>query len=214
MKHFLLLSAAALLTLSANAQTLSVTVMGNQIENGATANAYCLEKEEGEDQFGPYYMARLNPEVKASSSTGGSFNITVTNTTSGTTPIASEILYCWPFECKSIGQGQSATQQGSLTPQFSDLAIDTAYWDEPVDGVFTISCKVEIVEVGNTSNKFTFDLNMIHDASHNTSVHGIADSYEGPVEYFDLTGRKITNPGKGKIVIEKRGSKAKKVLIK
>lgn len=41
-------------------------------------------------------------------------------------------------------------------------------------------------------------------------VDNVAVDFDAPVEYFDLTGRRIQNPAKGQLIIERKGSKVVK----
>lgn len=218
MKKLLLLSATAFLAFAANAQDISVTVQGQAVQNGSTVDSYCLEREDFHQtmpngQVFDFSTYTLNPHVEASAP-DGDYQITVKNTTAGTVPITS-ILFCWPENCLPIAQGATLSNVGPLyANEPSELAIDTEAWEDPIETVFTLTCSVEIVSVSNPSNKFSFTLNMIHDPNHEAGIEGIIDDYNGPVEYYDLTGRKITNPQPGKIVIERRGSKAFKKIFR
>lgn len=215
MKRLLLISSIAFGLLSVSAQTISVTVEGKPVQNGSTVDSKNVTVDEGtftmpDGTVIPYSDYTLDPEVVATSSSNGTFTITVTNNT--VEDFAPGVLFCWPSTCETVSKGSSASQTGTLTAnQPSELKIDAA-WDEFIPNDFTLPCKIEIVENGNPSNSFTFNLNMIYVADE-VSVESIIDNTNLPSVYYDLTGRKVLNPAKGQIVIERKGSNAKKVIF-
>lgn len=211
MKKLLLLSALALGTIALNAQSLTVRVMGNEVANGSTVDAYCLTPNADIPM-----LHILDPEVEACPSVTGNYSITVTNlaTTSNFGDQMVNMQFCWPTNCMIIMPGMSLTQEGTLEAGvFKNLRIDTTNWSGDIDEVFTIPAKVEIVEKGNASNTFTVTINMIHDPNAQNGIDGVYDNDETSAEYFDLFGRRIANPEKGQIVIERKGAKTVKTIF-
>lgn len=218
MKKILLLSVLALGISAVNAQTISVTVEGKPVENGATIDSYHILVEDQEDEIEgeifQYQTFMMDPEVMASSSVDAQFDITVTNTTVKYEAGMPSILFCWPIECATLStSGASETQTGPLTSTPVSLGIDTPKKSEvPWANPYTLSCKVLIKQVDNPSNTFSFDVNMIYDPKNINAVEGIQDD-AAPAVYYDLMGRRIDNPEKGRIVIERRGAKAVKKIF-
>ena len=71
---------------------------------------------------------------------------------------------------------------------------------------------MNIVPTANPSNAFTFYLNIVNDPQIFAGVDAVVDD-NAPVEYFDLAGRKVVNPAKGQLVIERKGAKAVKRIF-
>ena len=218
MNKIILSSLGILCALGVSAQDVSVTVMGQPVSNGATINAYCIESKDYSQNFNGTVIEwteySLNPEIMAKSSVPGQYEITVANTTAANAPVTS-LLFCWPTACAPISAGKELTNKGGLkSDEYSDLEIHSLVWDEALSSVFSMSCTVSITEVSNPSKVFSFNVNMIHDPSTQANVEDLVDDSNYPVEYYDLTGRRIENPEKGKIVIEKRGGKAYKKVIR
>lgn len=142
---------------------IAVTVMGEEVENGSTIDSYCAKTE---DLGGGFVITVLDPEIKAMSVKDGEFEITVTNNLSTfADPTIPVVLFCWPSECYNVEPGKSVTQTGSLMAnEYSGLSIDTTNWMEERDA-FSIPVTVNIVEKGNPSNSFMFNINMIYDPS-------------------------------------------------
>lgn len=220
MKKLFLLSAIALGAMASNAQTISVSVQGEPISNGATVDSNCLEvvnesyqMPNGETIYSTYYL--LNPEVAATSSETARFDISVTNTTTDEGSYIPSLLFCWPEICVPVQKGKTMTQSGELTEGvYSPLAIDTGTWDDPYTETFTVSCDVTIAQSGNASNSFSFKINMIHNPADYAAVEGVVADSDLPTVYYDLAGRRVDNPVKGSIVIERRGAKAVKKIMK
>ena len=210
MKKLLLLSALALGALTANSQNVTVTVEGNEIENGAVVNSYHLDPILVE--FGTY---KLLPEVVATFTTDCDVMVNVYNKTTG---LPQNIQFCWPSGCAAIGPGSVGTQTKTVDagdPQ--DLAIDVTLapyigFDFNKDETYTFATTVEIIY--GAADPFVFDLNMIYDPNHQEdAVENIFDNdIDAAPVYFDLGGRKINNPEKG-IYIMQKGSKVSKVVL-
>lgn len=217
MKKIVLLYLAFMATLTVNAQKLTVSIDGQEIENGANVDSYTVNLET-QDYGNGNILTRyqLKPEILVSSSVKGKYGMVVTNTTTGAVPIPnSAIQFCWPDGCIPVEQGKSIVRTGELpqgTPTSVD--IDSFVWNNKLEETFTLSCEVTIEDSTDETNSFTFNLNMIYDPNHLAGVSDVIDDFDGKVEYYDLTGKKITNPQKGKIVIVKQGSKAYKTIIR
>lgn len=226
MKNFLLLSTIAFAAVSASAQ-ITVTAEGQLVANGGTVNSKHLKV--GHDQqevFGTIVNTttfQLDPEVMVAASPAGSYVIKVTNNTTDNYEGMPGPQICWPQNCVGVNRGQTfETKPGELTPTPQSIQLDStegyvtdwdldqgAYWPEVE---FTLSCKVEIVPENSSSSVFTFNVNMTYDPEILAGVGDITVDNEAPVVYYDLTGRQVFNPAKGQIVIERQGSKARKVI--
>lgn len=213
MKKLLLLSAAALSIFAVKAQSVKVTVEGNEVANGSTviSSNYLLEEGSFEMDGETYYFKTftLDPEVVATSSTGGEYDITVTNTTTNVVPGLPDILFCWPITCQPVPPGRAITQTGILERNDpSNLQIDSKFDEMPG---FTTTCQVDIVSTTNSSDKFTCTIEMVFDYN---GVNDIVADSDAPVVYYDLSGRRVLNPAKGQIVIERQGAKVAKKVIR
>lgn len=229
MKKLLLLSALAFGAITASAQSISVTVEGKPVENGATVNSSRVTFETYEQtlpNFGTFHMTtfQLDPEVYASASVAGQYEVTIVNTTTDNLPDMPGLQICWPENCVAVPLGETVvTPAGTLSPTPSFLQIDSSTGQEVdhellpdqlwPDQDFTISCRVDIKKAGSSVSEFSFNLNMNFDAKAFASVNGIEINDEAPVEYFDLTGRRVLEPAKGQLVIKRQGGKAVKVII-
>lgn len=216
----LLLIAALGIGFAANAQTITVKVNGNEIQNGDVVNFNEWEVREihqtlpnGVEISGTLY--ELNPHAEAFTTNNSTYDITVKNTTADPASVPPTVVlnYCWPSGCIGMGYGESVTNSGVLANN-NDLGIHPNEWDYFIDSEFTLSCDVDIVEQGNPSNNFSFTLNLIYDPNYDAAVEGILDDANVSAEYFDLMGRKVVSPAKGQLVIERRGAKAvKKIML-
>ena len=218
MKKLLLLSILALGMMTAKAQsTLSVTVAGQPVANGATVDCTDVNTETWE-----FKELQLYPHVMATSTKEAQFDVTVENTSTIETDfdkgINANILFCCGGNCVVVRPGQSYTkpnaEAGDQPVVFKantpfDLEIDSSSMDI-VEEAFTLSCKVTIVEVDNPSNNFWFNLNMVYDPDI-AAVDGIAADDAAPV-YYNLNGVKVANPDHG-IFIVKKGAKVSKVVL-
>ena len=227
MKKLLLLSAIAFAAVSASAQ-ITVTAEGQPVANGGTVNSKHLKiGYDTQEFFGVTVNTttfQLDPEVMVAASPAGRYVIRVTNNTTDNYEGMPGPQICWPENCVGVGRGQTfETKPGELTPTPQTIQLDSKegyvtdwdldpgeYWPE-VD--FTLACKVEIVPENGSSPVFTFNVNMTYDPTILAGVDDITVDNDAPVVYYDLTGRQVLNPAKGQIVIERQGSKARKVIM-
>lgn len=203
MKKFLLLSALFIGALSMNAQTITVTVDGENVENGATINSYNQFRE----MFGPdsEFGVMLQPEAMVSVSQDATVSATLYDITQGTDYPG--VAICFGGNCEPATPDNPITKTQQLaanTP--TDLQIESGLDYEKTP--FSASCRIVIT--AGTSN-FTFNLNMIYDPNYDAGVEGIEADDEAPV-YYNLNGVKVANPEKG-IYIKKQGSKVSKVAL-
>ena len=223
MRKLLLLSAIALGAMTANAQNLTVTVGGTPVGNGETVDSYDLvvieESQELMGQLFEFTVTQLDPKVEVTAAKTGNYSITVSNTTTDTS-VANlpKIQFCWPEYCHIIDPGAKDTQSGTLQGGVpTNLAIDStsgSEFDMPwPEEAFTLSCRVDIVPAGSSTPEFYFFINMHYDPSMLSAVEGIGVEEAAPV-YFDLSGRQVANPAQGQLVIERRGAKAVKKIMK
>lgn len=217
MKKLLLLSALTLGALSLNAQNFTVTVEGKPVKNGETVISHHLTCVETEYMGEIDRNYNLNPEVYVTAEADMPATVTLTNTSAIAEP-ATQI--CWPTNCVVVHQGLSVSPDGTfLAGVPTDLLVEstTLYDYEPEDlklleSGFTLSCTVNIVPTANPANAFTFYLNLVNDPQIYAGVDAVVDD-NAPVEYFDLAGRKVVNPAKGQLVIERKGAKAVKRIF-
>lgn len=217
MKKLLLLSALTLGALSLNAQNFTVTVEGKPVKNGETVISHHLSCVETEYNGETYRDYNLNPEVYVTAEADMPATVTLTNTSAIAEP-ATQI--CWPTNCVVVHQGLSVSPEGTfLAGVPTDLLVESSplYGDDPehvkiLQSEFTLSCTVNIVPNNNPANAFTFYLNIVNDPQIYAGVDAVVDD-NAPVEYFDLAGRKVVNPEKGQIVIERKGAKAVKRIF-
>lgn len=213
MKKLLLLSALAFSAVASQAVTFTVTVMDEEIQNGATVDAKCLVVNE-EDFMGIHFINyALLPEVYASASETTEVVIVVKNTTEDYKPGFPEFAFCWPKECiPGIGvPGATGEATGFLRVEPSNLQIDSPGWDYLIEESFTLSCSVNIRSKANPADSFSFKLNMIYDPEM-LGVDGV-EADDAPATYYDIAGRRVYNPQKGQLVIERRGAKATKRIL-
>ena len=208
MKKLLLLSALALGALTANSQNVTVTVEGNEIENGAVVDSYRLDPVL--ILFDSY---KLDPEVKAVFDTDCDVTINVYNKT---TDLPQNIQFCWPTQCAFIGPGEKGTQYGEAKAgEEQSLAIDVTLapyvgFEFNKEETYTFATTVEII--GGSAEPFVFDLNMIYDPAYDAVESVYDNSVDATPVFFDLGGRKINNPEKG-IYIMQKGNKVSKIVL-
>lgn len=223
MKKLLLLSAIAFAAFSANAQ-ITVTVMGEPVKNGSTIDVQCLEVDSYSQEIAPGVIINsinytVDPEVFATVSVTGKYSISVTNTSKSIAPNQPNVQFCWPFTCEPVRIGATLTNEGQLNAnEPSPLRIDALWnWDDyqggfKLESVLVLSCDLKIMEVGNSSNSFSCSINMIADPV-DAAVDEVTVDNDAPKTYYDLAGRRVLSPAKGQLVIERQGSKARKVVI-
>lgn len=168
MKKLLLLSALAFSVIASQAVTFNVTVMGEEIQNGATVDAKCLVVNEDEFMGMHFVNYQLDPEVYATASEPTEVSITVTNHFVEHPDGYPNLQFCWPIgsQCTTpgyMGQPNPAVRQGSLNGNPQLLFIDTSVWDDKIDEAFTAFCDVEIRSLANPTDSFSFSLNLIYD---------------------------------------------------
>lgn len=230
MKKLLLLSAIAFAAVSANAQ-ITVTAEGQPVANGGTVNSTNLKVSTVEQDFMGIHVVtdifQLDPEIMVSSSPAGNYRIRVTNNTTDSYEGMPGPQICWPLNCVGVNKGQTfETNVGQLTPTPKAILLDSSEgkvtnWDMDPGAFwpaqkFTLSCFVEIVPENSTSSVFSFNVNMTYEPSNLPEWVGVDEvtvDNDAPVVYYDLAGRKVINPAKGQLVIERQGSKARKVVM-
>ena len=214
----LLLSIFAVTALTVCAQsTVTVTVLGEVIQNGSTVDCDNLVVDDLSSPGDPWFSYALDPDVIASSSKEATFDITVRNVTTDIVEGLPQLSFCWPDGCANIDPFQSSVQSGILKSVPDPLLIHTlflmgelpitSYWPK----AFTIKSVVTIVEANNPSNTFTFNLNLIYDPEINAV--GSVEADDATPVYFDLSGRRVLNPAKGQFVIERKGARAVKKVF-
>lgn len=219
MKKLLLVSALAFGALAINAQDLTVTVGGEEIQNGATVTSY--RTDEQLLQFG---TLKLDPEVMATVSENANLTVKVTNTTNpGATTVTKydenglpyeadvQIQFCWPSECYMISPLQSQVSSSSVgAGEPVNLAIDATIFPYDATAYYEMDCTVKLTVNGSDDSVFEFDLKMIYDPD--SGVAGVTEDLDAPAVYYNLNGCKVSNPDKG-IYIKKQGNKVTKVIL-
>lgn len=208
MKRNLLLAALAIAGLSTSAQTYTVTANGQPVQNGSTIDCYDYEFDEYNIDGVSGTDVQINPRLFLSTEKEYALNMTVTNNSNVTIPDA---LFCWPTTCVNVKAGQSQTQTGTSSTSPQPMQIDSDFFDIN-DPAFTLPLKVEISRVDNAGEKFSFTVNLIWDPSKVAAVDLVEVDDVAPV-YYDLAGRRVLNPEKGALVIERRGAKAVKKVF-
>lgn len=212
------------------AQTIGVTVQGQPVENGSTVTSYCLKVSQRTQNIPTVGQSvitsrQLDPEVYATSTPAGSYYIRVTDLTTDILVGMPNQQICWPTQCQPVPfGGEFVTSVGTLNGTPSSLQIDSQKVNEsdpPVGQAvipwptepFMIKGYVEIIPQGAFASAFSFYLNMAYDPSQDAQVEGVADDNNAPAEYFDLSGRRVLNPEKGSVLIERRGATVEKKVI-
>ena len=242
MKKLLLLSVLALGGLTASAQSFSdyykVTFNGQEVKNGETiASEETVETEwyecdfevtlkgsgvssaelwaRGEYTGQPSYMMSMNDPV-AWGSPSICYSIPATgenNCEASDNPelyfsnfslsTVNEVIY--QFHVASMGTTE-------IGPDFDPK--DPSTWPVSILPSEIGLYKVTLYSILNGSNKTSDFTLYVLIGPKATGVDSIeADYSNAPVEYFDLMGRRVLNPSKGQIVIERQGSKTVKKVI-
>lgn len=104
-------------------------------------------------------------------------------------------------------------QDGEVGPDFNPS--DPSTWPKPIPPTNTSYYKIVVTPTvnGQSVGSFTTNLYIGLDAEDFSGVEEVIANNDAPVVYFDLTGRKIANPAKGQIIIERKGLKAVKKII-
>lgn len=210
MKKLLLLAAVACLGLSAGAQqTIKVTVEGQEIQNNATVQSYNIN-EEALAAGGGF---QLDPEVMVTVSEEAEVTVTALNTTVDVS--APNLQLCFGGRCVQFEKGRSLTQKNVVAAgQATPLIFDTAplYAGEQgrvPDYAFIATATITIAAAGLDSD-FVFNIELLYNPG-GAGVEGLVEESAAPV-YYNLQGRKVTNPEKG-IYVVKTGKEVKKVIL-
>ena len=204
MKKFLLSALTSVcFILGAGAQEISVTVEGQPIENGAEITA---------TNYDPVLLnfgtLALTPEVVATVDEETNLVVKVTNIGQ-----ENQVQICWPSNCQFIPVGNFLEVTGNVdanTP--TDMLIDCNIFPFDPTKAYSATCLVEMgVEGLLENNTFAFTLIMKYDPDEN-GVDTVITDGDAPVIYFDLMGRRVSNPTKGQIVIMRRGGTVSKLI--
>ena len=101
-------------------------------------------------------------------------------------------------------------EEGEAGPDFNPM--DPSTWPENIKPanvshyLLTFAAKVDGKAASNT-----FSINVLIGPV-DAAVEGVMADDNTPVEYYDLQGRKVLNPAKGQLLIERKGAKAVKVI--
>lgn len=210
MKKNLLLGAFLAFAGIASAQTLSITVDGQAVENGGTVTSYTVHTDEGEPGPDYYFSVQLAPKVELSASEDTNASVEFTPTKMETVTGAQ---MCWPSSCQMTQEGKTLYASGALTANKpANLMIDSAWTDIEKDTPCSIESTVKAYVTNNPSESIEFTLIMKYPGTPG-AVEGIEADNNAPAVYYNLQGVQVENPTQG-IYIVKRGSKTYKQVIR
>lgn len=242
MKKLLLLSALALGAVTAGAQSVSdyynVVFHGQSISNGGS-----VVSSEWDSDSGWYHAdIEFIPKStigKVSFNVIGEY----TGTPTAEQWQADEAAWGMPSICWGSGAmgnceqtdrmsassftnftlGEASINNGELTVQFHILGVDgeigpdfnpadPSTWPQPVRPSNTSHYKVSVIPTvdGKKLDTFSFNVYMGPNAA---GVDGVAADVDAAPVYYDFTGRRVINPAKGQLLIERKGEKARKVIL-
>lgn len=217
MKKLLLLSALAFSAIASQAVTFNVTIAGQEVQPGSTVTSNHLTVEYFEEEYKGQIISTtsyvLDPEIFATASEPTDATVTVTLNSFNFPALAPNLQFCWPNNCYDLEPGTPQESKGRLNSTPSDLAFHALWNDYTIDEPFTYSCSVQIVSQTNPSDSFSFNFDLSYDPAQLNGVDGVEADDDVPTVYYDLAGRRVLNPQKGQLVIERKGSKASKVIL-
>lgn len=121
---------------------------------------------------------------------------------------------------QGIVAGQLVVQFHIISDEYEDFGPDFNPMDpstyppaKPTPETCHYKITVTPTVEGKVLNPFTVNVFMGPEADEMAGVDGVVVDNDAPVVYFDLAGRRVLNPAKGQIVIERQGSKARKVVM-
>ena len=207
MKKLLLPALLMIAALPAAAQTLKVTVDGQEVQNGQTIDLHCLNVNVDDSWPGyVFYDCQFEPQVCVTSDTDVTINAQVENTSGLTYPL---VQFCWPSGCEEVPAGTSTSHVSELKAgKETNMLIESSLFQDLPQEKMVLSFTFRLA----TTAVYTFavNVNMIYDPLTDAAVDGISADENLPVEYYDLLGRRLENPAKGQIVIERQGAKSVK----
>lgn len=207
MKKLLLPALLMIAALPAAAQTLKVTVDGQEVQNGQTVDLHCLNVSIDDSWPGyVFYDCQFEPQVCVTSDKDVTINAQVENTSGLTYPM---VQFCWPDGCEEVPAGTSTSHVSALEAgKETNMLIESSLFQDLPQEKMVLSFTFRLA----TTAVYTFavNVNMIYDPLTDAAVDGISADENLPVEYYDLLGRRLQNPAKGQIVIERQGAKSVK----
>ncbi len=210
MKKNLLLGAFLAFAGIASAQTLSITVDGQAVENGGTFTSNAVHIDEGEPGDDYYFSIQLAPKVEISASSDVNATVEFTPTK---VEVGAGLQMCWPRNCQMAKVGQTISSSNDLVAGAAqNLMIDSFWTDAEKDKKYTCEATVKAYVTNNSSDSFEFTLVMEYDGTKG-AVEGIEADNNAPAVYYNLQGVQVENPTQG-IYIVKRGSKTYKQVIR
>lgn len=210
MKKIYLLFVAAACAFSAGAADLKISVMGREVAPG---EAVCINDSYFAD------ATEYFPEIFITGSETAPVTVTTKFTRNETPELDADwltgakvdLMFCaLDGKCETMSVGQEYTKSGNLeagkeTALLIDVALrlgyDQEFSDLTIDYAFDVIC-----------NYAGQDYTITCYAQQNlAAVSEIAADDAAPV-FFDLQGRKVTNPEKG-LYIKRQGNKTSKVIL-
>lgn len=241
MKKLVLLSALAAGIMTAGAANISdlytVTYEGTPVANGAT-----IEADHWDGNMG-LYPCDIDFKLK-SAATNVKFNVLgeYTGLPSYDQQVADVKAWGEPSICWAAGSAGNCEPNTGTPPTISNFTLtnttdiqiqfhvlskvsseigpdfnpnDPSTWPQPIAPSETSLYKLSFtgsVDGVTANDPFVIYVAIGPNAS---GVDEVAvDDSNAPVEYYDLTGRKVMNPAKGQIVIERKGAKSVKKIMK
>lgn len=210
MKKNLLLGAFLAFAGIASAQTLSITVDGQAVENGGTFTSTAVHIDEGEPGDDYYFSIQLAPKVELTASSDVKATVEFTPTK---VEIGNGLQMCWPQNCQMASVGKTISSSNDLVAGVAqNLMIDSFWADVEKDKKYTCEATVKAYVTNSPADSFEFTLVMVYDGTPD-AVDGIEADSNAPAVYYNLQGVQVENPGQG-IYIVKRGSKTYKQVIR
>lgn len=140
--------------------------------------------------------------------TGASVNMTGDNASLSWEPYGDERLAA-PARYKLIlRQGETVVSAIELSGAQAQGKTLSHVWNNLEKKVYSYELQ-GFQTTGEMSLRYTGDFDMAQ-----SGIDGIVDdSATAPAEYYDLFGRKVTDPAKGQVVIRRQGNKAEKIVF-
>lgn len=96
----------------------------------------------------------------------------------------------------------------NLPPDFDPSTYEPTYTMPQKTSEYLV---VATATVDGVSASDTFTVNVVIGVT--AAVDEVTVETDAPAVYYDLQGRRVANPAKGQLVIEKKGAKARKVIL-
>ncbi len=223
MKKFYMLVAAGIAALSMNAQDLHFLIHDQEVASGSRIDISQYIQKTEEDYGG--FISRdilVDPHFFIMADKAGSITATVTCTKATAIPAMDadwmygatiSATFCGiDGSCVPLNVGSTVTKQGTLSAgQSENMQIEfmgIVGEEQTFEG---LELSGECVVTCNFGGQ-DYELTMFFE-DNGAGVDGLKFDANAPAEYFDLQGRKVTNPSAGLYII-RQGNHTTKALIK